>query len=197
MFYALTRKSDGGVSIVRPQARPDGSVPTPEEIIAKLPADADELRRLQIPEEDIPRRATRDNIASVAAVEELPPRDALRDAWRCDGKTVSVNMDKARPLWRDAMRLARHPRFAALDRDYDRAVREQRQADADAIEAQRQELRDVPADPAIDKAKTPEALRKCWPACLSAKQQDVAPAKQTRKRTAARKTTKRKGKATR
>ena len=95
-----------------------------------------------------------------------PPEDrTFRDAWALGkGGRVKIDMPRARELWRKRMRKARAPLLAALDVDMSRAFAER--ARQDEIEAMRQALRDVTADPAIDKAKTPEELKGVWPAAL-------------------------------
>lgn len=106
------------------------------------------------------------NIESYREVADtaLPTEPEFVDAWIDDGKSVYVDMDKARNIHRDRMRQARAPKLSALDVAYQRA--HETNADTSEIVAQKQMLRDVTADPAIDAAQTPEELRIVWPSVL-------------------------------
>jgi hypothetical protein len=77
---------------------------------------------------------------------------------------ITVNMEKAREVWRDIIRQSRDPKLAALDIEFQRCVEEG--ADTSAIVAQKQELRDATAYPPIDAAQTPEELKAAWPPVL-------------------------------
>ncbi len=78
--------------------------------------------------------------------------------------TISVDMNKARAIHRDRMRAARTPKLAALDVAFQRAL--ETGAETSAIVAQKQALRDVTDDQAIDEAQTPDELKLVWPAIL-------------------------------
>jgi hypothetical protein len=97
----------------------------------------------------------------------LPDSRTFRDAWRLDdGQTiVHIDMAAAREIWRQKIRMARIPKFEELDAAFMRAM--ETGADASAIVAQKQALRDAPADPAIDAASTPEELKLVQPAGLT------------------------------
>lgn len=77
---------------------------------------------------------------------------------------ITVNMDKARDIHKNAMRQARDPLFKALDVAYMVAI--EQGLDASDIVAKKQALRDVTADPAIAAAQTPEELKAVWPEIL-------------------------------
>lgn len=78
--------------------------------------------------------------------------------------TISVDMNKARAIHRDRMRAARTPKLAALDVAFQRAL--ETGSDTSIIVAQKQALRDVTSDPAIEAAQTPEELKAIWPTAL-------------------------------
>lgn len=80
---------------------------------------------------------------------------------------ITVNMDKARDIHRNAMRQAREPKFKELDVAYMVAI--ERGQDTAEIIAQKQALRDVTKDPAIDAAQTTEELKAVWPEVLGEK----------------------------
>jgi hypothetical protein len=79
---------------------------------------------------------------------------------------IRVNMDKAREIKKDMIRVERAPKLAALDVEFMRAVET---GDADAqttIAAKKQALRDATEDPVILNATTPEALKEATPSAL-------------------------------
>ena len=78
---------------------------------------------------------------------------------------ITINMDKAREIHKDAMRQARAPLFKNLDVAYMVAI--EQGLDASDIASKKQELRDVTSDPAIAAASTPEQLKAVWPSVLS------------------------------
>jgi hypothetical protein len=73
---------------------------------------------------------------------------------------INVNMDKARDIHRNNVRQARNPKLAEKDIEFQRAL--ETGSDTSAIVADKQSLRDAPADPDIDAATTPEELKAAW-----------------------------------
>lgn len=73
------------------------------------------------------------------------------------------DMVKARELHRDKLRTARAPILAAKDVAYIRADEVADAVAKDAIADEKQALRDVTDDPAIEAAQTIEDLRTVWP----------------------------------
>ena len=99
----------------------------------------------------------------IADESEVPTDRTFRDAWRSDGKKMSIDMPRARELHRERLRAARAPLLAALDVE---AIRADEVGDAEAksaIVARKQRLRDVTRLPEIEAATTAEALTKVWP----------------------------------
>lgn len=84
------------------------------------------------------------------------PERKFRDAWTKSGKTIVVDMDRARVIHRDALRAVRAPLLAQLDIASVRAD-EDGKSKADII-ASKKALRDITKDARIDAATTPEAL---------------------------------------
>lgn len=72
----------------------------------------------------------------------------------------------ARNIHRNKLRSRRGIKLVELDGAWMKAFATGNRTVADAIEAERQVLRDLPADPAIDAATTIEALKATWPASL-------------------------------
>jgi hypothetical protein len=75
-------------------------------------------------------------------------RNALTD----DGQRIVVDMGKAKALHRDRLRHFRSTLLDQLDREWMRATGMGNPADAARIEGERRRLRDLPQDPAIERA---------------------------------------------
>jgi len=151
MMYVLKR-ADGGISIMRLFRLNDGTFPDPKDEIAKWPVEQQEavVEVVPLSESDIPNDRT------------------FRSAWYLNGDNkIETDMSRAREIWKDRMRTARRPKLDELDRLHSRAIGRGNRTEADAIEAQRQSLRDVTDDPAIEKAQKPEELNAAWPSTLS------------------------------
>jgi hypothetical protein len=89
----------------------------------------------------------------------LPKDRTFRDAWVSNGETIEHDMKKAREIARMNIRHARASAMVELDAKYTRAHGQGDTAAAKAVEAQRQRLRDAPANPLIDAAQTVEELQ--------------------------------------
>ena len=102
-----------------------------------------------------------------AADYTLPAERTFRDAWEADASTgvISVDMGAARDIWRDKIRQCRTEPLEALDAAFMKAL--ETGADTTQIAADKQALRDAPADSAIDAATTPEELAAVQPAGLT------------------------------
>jgi hypothetical protein len=103
----------------------------------------------------------------VVSEDDIPKDRTFRNAW-CDvtpASTIDHDMIKCRGIWKDKMRAARKPLIEAADIEFMRAM--EAGAPTADISTRKQALRDVTANPAIDKAKTPEELKTVWPACLT------------------------------
>lgn len=122
----------------------------------------------------IPSAEYADNIESLAEkdvpsglqwqiVKDLPSRE-FRGAWELSKGKIVHNMQKARELKRDKLRVERMPLLESLDRQISRemvgAVVSGDFSKIQELERQRQYLRDVTALPEIDKAKTVDDLSK-------------------------------------
>lgn len=92
----------------------------------------------------------------------------FRNAWKdAPGRgKPDVDMPKAREIHRERLRRLRTPLLEQLDADYMRADESGDQQEKRRVAAQKQALRDVPADPRIDAAQTPEELKAVIPEVL-------------------------------
>lgn len=77
--------------------------------------------------------------------------------------TVTIDMSKAKEIWRDKIRQTRTEKFKDLDVQYQRADEDGDTEAKSAIVAAKKVLRDAPNDPAIDAATTIGDLKKVWP----------------------------------
>lgn len=125
---------------------------------------SDDAYRQHVLARSIPADAT--NLHELAA-DWTPPDDrTYRNAWVTDGKTVSVDMVKAKVIQQDRIREMRHPLFTKLDIAQKKAMVQKDDVTVQAIEVQLQALRDAPADPSIQAATTPEELKAAVPAAV-------------------------------
>jgi len=75
-------------------------------------------------------------------------------------KNFSIDMTKAKAIHKDKIRLARAPKLAELDVEFQKA--QETSADTTEIVSKKQALRDAPAASAIDSATTTDELVKQW-----------------------------------
>ena len=111
-----------------------------------------------IPPAKLPVRSWR-----VLAEEQVPKDRTFRDAWRDRDGRIVVDMPAARELHRERIRRARVSALAVLDIEYQRAGETADKIARAYVVAQKQALRDAPADPRIEQAMTPEELASVWP----------------------------------
>ena len=71
---------------------------------------------------------------------------------------IKINIDKAKNIWKDKIRVARKPKLEELDVEYTRA--QETGADTSAIITKKQELRDYPAQ--VDSATTTDEIKAVW-----------------------------------
>ena len=113
--------------------------------------------------------ARRAEVVSVReiALSDCPTDRVFRNAWKDGGTKIEIDMPKAREIKRDDLRQLRAPLMVDLDVAYMRADEAGDVVEKRRIAAKKQALRDVPADPAIDAAATPEALKAVAPVALT------------------------------
>ena len=71
-----------------------------------------------------------------------------------------IDMAKAREIHKTNIRIARAPKLAELDIEFQKAL--ETSADTSAIVAKKQALRDAPADSGIASASTADELKAQW-----------------------------------
>ena len=144
MKRIIYTRLDGGVSVVSPALDTDEGLAAAQ---AKLPADVINPK--------------------IVDFSVIPQDRTFRNAWRQNESLVQHDMPKCRDIWRGKLRELRRPKMAALDVAYMQADERGDTVEKARIAAEKQKLRDVTADPRIDAAVTPEALKAVMPVELT------------------------------
>jgi len=71
---------------------------------------------------------------------------------------ITININKAKDIWKDKIRLARKPKLEELDVEFIKA--QETSSDTSAIVTKKQELRDYPAQ--VDSATTTDEIKAVW-----------------------------------
>ena len=71
---------------------------------------------------------------------------------------LTINLTKAKNIWKDKIRVARKPKLESLDVEFMQA--QETGADTSAIVAKKKELRDFPAQ--VDSATTTDEIKAVW-----------------------------------
>lgn len=153
MKRIIFTRPDGGLTVVVPNI---DTYPERENI-----TEDEALKRAW--NKNVPADAINPQIVEAAAI---PIDRTFRNAWIAGDGSVTHDMEKCRAIHRDTLRALRAPKLACLDVEFQRSYKDP--ARLDVIEAEKQALRDVTKDPAIDAATTPEELKLAVPAVLSA-----------------------------
>jgi len=99
-------------------------------------------------------------------VDQIPTDRTFRNAWEHGGDKIRVNMERARGIHLDRIRAVRDEALTKLDVETMIAVGKGDTGARDAVEAQKQKLRDIPQTLDLSQATTPEELKAIWPAEL-------------------------------
>ena len=101
-----------------------------------------------------------DPIAAVEkiTVDQIPDSRTYREAWTVSGKSIMIDMTKAREVRRTKLREERKPLLETLDVAYQRADEQDDGPLKRRIAAEKQKLRDITANPLIEQATTPAML---------------------------------------
>ena len=71
---------------------------------------------------------------------------------------ITININKAKEIWKDKIRVARKPKLEELDVQYMKA--QESGSDTSDIVIKKQELRDYPAQ--VDSATTTDEIKAVW-----------------------------------
>lgn len=90
---------------------------------------------------------------------DIPSDRAFREAWSVDteNSVITVDLEKAKDLWREKIRDARKSKFTELDAEYMKAL--ETNGDTSLIISEKQNLRNAPNDENINSANSVEALK--------------------------------------
>jgi hypothetical protein len=91
--------------------------------------------------------------------DDIPADRTYRNALRDNGKKLQHNMPHARELHRELLRSERREVFPVMDGEYLKALDTGDSVARQAVARKKQGLRDAPAHPAIEAAKTVEQLK--------------------------------------
>lgn len=99
---------------------------------------------------------------------DIPASRDFRNSWRNNGGKLAVDMPLARADHMAKIRRRRDRVLIRKDAEWLREFSRGNQVAADAIEAERQVLRDIPAtiQSTIDAATAPDTLKAVWPTAL-------------------------------
>ena len=93
----------------------------------------------------------------VCNISDLPNDRTFREAWEYNNNSVNINMPKARNIHLNNLRIERDKKLVELDIET---------LKGNDIQAEKQILRDLPANIDLLAANTPEELKAIWPAEL-------------------------------
>lgn len=141
----IVKNGDGTVSIMIPALNTSLSI---EEIAAK---DVPEGLSYRIVDKSI-----------------IPTDREFRNAWTDDfpGPQLDVDMNKARDIWMDKIRVQRNKKLKELDTSFMLALESGDTVAQGNIAAEKQVLRDIPQTFDLTIAVSPAALKALWPAEL-------------------------------
>jgi len=95
-----------------------------------------------------------------ASTVTVPANRDFRGAWSLSGSVISEDMTKAKEIFKDKIREVRKPLLEAKDVELMKAL--EAGESTTAIAAAKDDLRDAPADAAIDAATDIAGLKAAW-----------------------------------
>lgn len=125
---------DGGISVVIPSG---------------------ELSLDEVISKDVPEGAD----YSIVDALEIPSDREFRNAWEKNGSLVQVNIEKAKEVKKDNLRLEREPLLKQLDVDFIKALEASDSIKQQEISEKKQELRDITKIETLLNATTVEELK--------------------------------------
>lgn len=168
-----TRLGVDGQVVAKDEEQPEAKPVPVDRIMRRWPVEGATAEWAESEDEFIARILPRLVPGGATGVRVVEPHVVLmdrtfRDAWKdAGGGVIVVDMPKAKGMHRDRLRRLRKPRLEALDVEYLRGLaRSAAPAELARIESRKQLLRDAPAYPAIEAARTPEELKVAIPEAL-------------------------------
>lgn len=142
MKHIIYPSTEGGVVILTPGSSWSGTI---EELVEK----------------DVPRGIQN----AIVETNKIPNDRTFRNSWEFSLEEVTVNIDKAKAIWKNKWRDVRKPLLASLDIEFMKAVESGNSIKQAEIAAKKQELRDVTNTPIP--GTTPEEIKSVWPEVLN------------------------------
>lgn len=142
MKHIIYPSLEGGVIILTPGVSWSGTI---EELVKK----------------DVPSNTQWAIVETV----QIPTDRTFRNAWEFLPEGVTINLTKAKTIWKDKWREARKPKLATLDIEFMRAVEAGDLPKQSLISEQKQALRDVTKLPI--EGTSPEEIKAVWPDILN------------------------------
>jgi len=99
----------------------------------------------------------------IVETSQLPPDPEFWGAWTID---CEVDIEKAKSIWLDKIRLVRNEKLKQLDLEWMIAMEQGESKQAGEIAAKKQLLRDVTERREFRKVKTVEQIKQYWPEIL-------------------------------
>ena len=90
----------------------------------------------------------------------IPTDRSFRNAWKQNSKTIETDMTKAKEIHKDKIRIARAPKLAELDIEFQKAL--ETSSSTTDIVAKKQALRDAPAASGISTAASEADIIALW-----------------------------------
>lgn len=106
------------------------------------------------------------NSVSFINEDDIPEDMYFREAWMYRDEKIIIDLDKAREVHRNVLRVLRNPKLQALDIEFMKAVEQFDEEEQALIRVKKEELRNMTQDPGILNAQTPEELKLFMPECL-------------------------------
>lgn len=151
MKVRIFQKDDGGVAIIHAAPKSRRKDETEEQWLARVFT-----------------KATPEGAVFVDVDKsEIPSERTFRNAWIKNGKSITVDMPKAKEIQIERWRIARKPLLEKLDVEYMIALEQENGVRMSEIKAKKQALRDVTKTD-LSKIATPEELKTVWPEILQA-----------------------------
>jgi len=119
--------------------------------------------------QDVPYTIIQDKDGNTANLDDLsayPSDRVFRDAWVLNGDVIEEDLETAKDIWRDKIRVERKPLLEALDTKFMKALETGDTATQTLVGTQKQALRDAPSDSAIESATTIAELKLARPSAL-------------------------------
>lgn len=124
-------RPDGGVSIVTPVDKAQIEINLNRQL-------TDEEYEAHVRERSIPVDAT--NVTTIEDA-DIPSNREFRDAWKQSDNKIDFDLEKARNIQLERMRVAREPKLAQLDKEFMLAI--EKGQDTKTIADAKQKLRDI------------------------------------------------------